>query len=144
MMIATAFVAYYAYVTIREGRKNRRKDTIEKMLEHTYSPLYELLRRAQFASDRVTIQLANPQREYALTEEEFREVWEIIERFGHYLGSQERMALTKDLEQKHDLYSEPHIGRYYRWRLVDMDEHWQFIWRTCEDLRRELDTLTKM
>jgi hypothetical protein len=34
MMIATAFVAYYAYVTIREGRKNRRKDTITGSIHH--------------------------------------------------------------------------------------------------------------
>jgi hypothetical protein len=143
MMIATAFVAYYAYVTIREGRKNRRKDTIEKMLENAYSPLYEILRRAKFGDERNIIRQAISPREYVLEEEEFTQVREIVERFGHYLGHQERIALTNALA-KHDIYRDLPGGLYYRFRLVDIENHWIHVWKTCESLRKELEDLTKV
>jgi len=142
---AGVVVALFAYVTVREAQKNRRKDMVEKMLETVYSPLYDILRRAQFADDRRIIRDYPPPKEYALTEEEFTHVREIIERFGHYLGSQERMGFTKVLEQKHDLFSDSRVSakRYYRWNLVDMEKHWIFLWKTSEDLRRELEELMK-
>jgi len=143
---AGVVVAFFAYVTVREARRNRRKDMVEKMLENVYSPLYDILRRAKFAEDREMIRQSVSQREYVLTEEEFVQVRGIIERFGHYLGGQERMAITNVLEQKRDLFIDPHLTagrRYYRWRLVDIEKHWMFLWRTSEDLRRELEELTK-
>ena len=51
MTIVTVVLARYAYVTIEEGKKDRRKDTIERMLENLYSPLYEILRRARHETD---------------------------------------------------------------------------------------------
>jgi hypothetical protein len=83
--------------------------------------------------------------EFVLAEEEYNQVRGIIERFGYYLGGQERMAITNVLEQKHEVTQEIGFGskKFYRWRLVDIDEHWTFIWRTSEDLRRELEELTK-
>jgi uncharacterized protein YggT (Ycf19 family) len=51
MTIVTLVLARYAYVTIEEGKKNRRKDTIERMLENLYSPLYEIVRRARHETD---------------------------------------------------------------------------------------------
>lgn len=103
MILLTGALVYYSYRTIDEGRKDRRKDTIEKMLENVYSPLYDILRRAKFAEDREMIRQSVSQREYVLTKEEFVQVCGIIERFGHYLGGQERMAISNVLEQKHDV-----------------------------------------
>jgi hypothetical protein len=145
MVFLTFALVYYARVAVVEGNKNRKKDSIEKQLENVYSPLYDILRRAKFAEDREIIRQYHSQREYALTEEEFKRVREIIERFGHYLGSQERMAIPKVLEQEHDLFLDSLVARrkYYRWRLVDIEKHWIFIWKTSEDLRRELEELTK-
>lgn len=142
---AGVVVAFFAYVTVREARRNRRKDMVEKMLENVYSPLYDILRRAKFAEHREMIRQSVSQREYVLTEEEFVQVRGIIERFGYYLGGQERMAITNVLEQEHDLFIDPRVtaGRYYRWRLVDIEKHWVFLWKTSEDLRRELEELTR-
>ena len=114
------------------------------MLEAVYSPLCDILRRAKSSEDRQLIRKFPPEREYALTEEEFIRVREIIERFGHYLGGQERMAITNVLEQKHDVFVDSLVatGKYYRWHLVDIEKHWVFLWKTSEDLRRELQELT--
>ena len=148
MILLTGALVYYSYRTIDEGKKNRRKDTIEKMLENVYSPLYDILRRAQFADDRIKVRMADPAREFVLTEEELGEVHEIIERFGHYLGGQERMGLTNVLEKKVEVWVDQSLGRmtrprYYRYRLVDLNDHWVFLWRTSDGLRRELEELTK-
>jgi len=145
MVFLTIALVYYSRVAIVEGNKNRKKDSIEKQLEKVYSPLYDILRRAKFAEDREIIRQWQPCREFVLTEEEFVQVRRIIERFGYYLGGQERMAITNVLEKEHDLLYDPRISahRYYRWLLVDIDKHWIFIWKTSEDLRRELEELTK-
>lgn len=139
---AGVVVAFFAYVTVREAQRNRRKDVVEKMLDNVYSPLYEILRRAQFADNwRNEVRRIDPPREYVLEEREFTEARNIVERFGHYLGHVERMAVTNALE-KYDIIG--HGGKkYYRFRLVDINEHWIYIWKTCESLRRELEELTK-
>ena len=41
-VFATLGLVYYAYVTIKEAKKTRRKDTIERMLENIYSPMLEI------------------------------------------------------------------------------------------------------
>jgi hypothetical protein len=143
MAVASAALVAYSYVTIKEGKKNRRKDTIEKMLDNVYSPLYEILRRAQFADNwRKEVRRIDPPREYALEEQEFTEARNIVERYGHYLGHVERMAVTNALEK----YEVVEYGRkkYYRFRLVDIDEHWMYVWKTCESLREELERLAKV
>lgn len=43
--IAGAIVAFFAIVTVLEGRKNRKRDSIEKQLEKLYGPIFEILVR---------------------------------------------------------------------------------------------------
>ena len=46
-VFATMALVSYAVLTIREMKRDRKKDTIERMLENLYSPLREILRRAR-------------------------------------------------------------------------------------------------
>jgi len=87
---ATFIIIYYAKVTIDEGKKNRRKDTIEKMLEYLYSPMYELLPRArheQTDERRWVRQQPSTQGpgDYAFRQQELAELRGIVEKYGHYL-----------------------------------------------------------
>jgi len=42
---AGVVVAFFAYVTVREGRKNRKRDSIEIRLEKLYNPMFEAMER---------------------------------------------------------------------------------------------------
>jgi hypothetical protein len=44
-VFATMGLVYYAYV--KEAKNNRRKDTVERMLENSYSPMREIEGRAR-------------------------------------------------------------------------------------------------
>ena len=88
MTIVTLVLARYAYLTIEEGKKNRRKDTIERMLENLYSPLYEILRRARYETgDFKSMVIAEwnhkegrvGPRDCVLSEEQLARVREVIE-----------------------------------------------------------------
>jgi hypothetical protein len=46
-VFATLGLIYYAYATISEARKDRKKDMIERMLEKIYFPMFEILDRAR-------------------------------------------------------------------------------------------------
>jgi hypothetical protein len=53
MMIATAVLAYYAYTTIQESKKDRRKTAIARQLEGLYSPLYVIVKyRESISTDK--------------------------------------------------------------------------------------------
>jgi hypothetical protein len=47
MVAVTIALAYYAYKTIDEAKKDRTKDSIEKQLEKLCSPIFEILIRAK-------------------------------------------------------------------------------------------------
>jgi hypothetical protein len=46
MVGATVALVIYAALRLREEKRDRRKDTMEKMLEDAYPPLFEILRAA--------------------------------------------------------------------------------------------------
>ena len=50
MMIATVVLAYYAYTTIQEGKKDRRKTAIARQLEGLYNPLYVIVKYVESIS----------------------------------------------------------------------------------------------
>jgi len=50
--------------------KDRRKDTVEKMLENVYSPLYEILRKAKFEDDERSKARSLPGFEWSIKDDE--------------------------------------------------------------------------
>jgi len=149
MSIVTLALAYYAYRTIEEGRKQRKKDTIEKMLENVFFPLYETLRRARFEEGRRGIRqekFHRGPRDYAFQERELAGMREIIERYGHYLDPVRLMKFNMDLD-KYDLVIPSYDtrkapSRYYRFWNGDMDPYFEYFKRRCEELREQLQRLT--
>jgi hypothetical protein len=90
MVFLTFALVYYAHVTIEEGKKNRRKDTVEKTLENVYSPLYAILPRGESmegGSREKERELARIEIgcHYVFYDSEVERMLEILERFGHYV-----------------------------------------------------------
>jgi hypothetical protein len=148
IVAATVFLAWYAKVTIDEGKKNRRKDNLESKLKEAYSPLYEILRRAHIDNGvRNAVRQIPPTKEFVFREDEYARLWTIVETFGHHLGNQERMGFTNSLrEHRQDLADVRGLGdgtRWYRFASPIMEKHYMHVLRTCQDLVKELDELTK-
>lgn len=149
-VLTTVALVYYASVTIREAKRNRRKTTIERMLMNLYSPLREILTRARFEStiERNHFRIEKGPRDYALAEHEFNRIRKIIERFGHYLDSTELLKLRKDL-QKYDTVIpayDPNKGptTWYRFLDNDLDQHLEYVEKKCVQLGNELRDLTSI
>ena len=150
-VFATLGLVYYAYVTINEAKKNRRKDTIERMLENVHSPMREILERAR--SEKIGQREAirkqpavNGTRDYVFTPQEFDEVRRIIERYGYYLGSPELERLKFDLEKVELAIPsyKPEEGPVPGFRFDNnvFDNHWRFFDTKVKQLTAELDHLT--
>jgi len=140
---ATLFLAIYAYVTIQEGKKNRRKDKIEKMLEQAYSPLYEILRRAKFENGERSAARQKGGFDFAVTPVELDRMREIMERFGHLIGKPQSERISMIVER----------SKYTRtgtspWRgftsEMEMDKHYNYLREERDRLRQELDELTSL
>lgn len=151
--IATFALARYAYVTIQEGKKNRRKDTIENMLQNLYSPLYEILRRARYeTSDFKAMVIAEwnniegreGPRDCVLSEEQLVRVREIVERFGHYMDPDEQARLTKVLSNP-DSIGAIHVERLkqpqHLFLNAEIDQRFDYIKDRRDTLRKELEHL---
>jgi len=126
---------HYWHTAREETRKSRIQEVEEKKLREAYAPLYELFRRAKF-DDRIrsVVRQINPPREYVFEENEFLRAREIIETRGYHLGRREQMGLTVAMRE---FDVKEHTGiRYYRFRLVDVEPHWNHIYRTWLDLTK--------
>jgi hypothetical protein len=85
MIAVTVALVYYARVTILEGKKNRRKATIEKQLENVHSPLFEILGRPMHIADST----------YYYSPDDLRKIWGIVQSFGYYLDSDEHAQFRR-------------------------------------------------
>ena len=88
---AGVVVALFAYVTVREARRNRRKDMIEKMLEKLYNPMFEMLDTAklvEITADTAAAYGGPPAGKYRWlgVSEDLKS---ILLNYGHYLGATE-------------------------------------------------------
>ncbi len=147
---ATFVIVYYAKLTIDEGKRNRRKDTIENMLEKIYSPMYEILRRAKFGNDEIRQSIradpsGNGPRDYVLEKNEVDEINQLIERYGHYLNPIDLAKLTKAIERpirSNRVF--PGFGiAYFHLLNAEIDPHFESIKNCRDQLRRELEELTR-
>ena len=141
MTVATIVLAVYAYLTIQEGKKDRRKDTIERMLENAYSPIYEILRRAKFENDeRSQARGKIPGFDWVVTRTELDRMREIIEKFGHYFDRKESGKLAMFLERAK--YTRTGTTPYWGFSEIEMSQCFEFITRERDRLKQELDRLT--
>lgn len=149
-VFVTLGLVYYAYVTINEAKKNRRKDTIERMLENIYSPMREILTRArrEDTSLRASIRkepAKNGIRDYVLSPQEYDQIQRMIDQFGYYLGSVELGRLRMDFE-KYEVDIPPYKPEegpisWFRYNTDVFDNHWRFFQSKCDELTAELDAL---
>lgn len=141
MTVATIVLAVYAYLTIQEGKKDRRKDTIERMLENAYSPIYEILRRAKFENDeRSQARAKVPGFDWVVTRTELERMREITEKFGHYFDRKESGKLAMFLERAK--YTRTETTPYWGFSEIEMGQCFEFITRERGRLKLELDRLT--
>lgn len=134
---------------LQSAEKGRKKDMIEKMLESIYSPLREILTRARFesTSERNSVRqlpYESGPRDYALEEQEFRQIREVVETYGHCLDMSELLRLRKDLEKyeyipiSYDLDKPRQPTFYYRFHNNDLDPHREYVEKKCKELTEEL------
>lgn len=143
MTIATVVLAIYAYLTVEEGKKNRRKDTIEKMLENVYSPLYEILRKAKFENHERGEARPLSGFEWAVYDNELQTMREIVEKFGHYFDDRAEFEKVSMLVQR-PKRTRVGLNWFNGFSEVDMAEHFGYIKRRRDELTDELRELIKV
>jgi hypothetical protein len=135
---------------MKEGKKSRRKDTIERMLENIYSPMLEILTRARNEKTGLRASIRkepakNGVRDYVISPQEYDKILDMIERFGYYLGSVELDRFRMDFEMyEMDIPPyKPDEGPipWFRYATDVFDNHWRFFNARCAELIRELDVL---
>jgi hypothetical protein len=155
-ILLTVSLAGYAFQAVREAKRDRRKDLIEKKLGEVYSPLCEILRRARWdekdayrAEARRAPAVEGP-RLYALSETEFERVREVVERFGHYIDQDVRDKLTEALDdyETHSMSGHGPPTRlptvtYYRLRNPKVEPLHNHIKNRREELSQELEKLAE-
>lgn len=93
-LIAAVAVALYAYKTVHEMTKDRRKDRIEKMLEKVYNPFYEILSRQ---ADKPVEATSTQPELYLYGTQDIRQLERIINCFSQYLKPVERAKIGQAL-----------------------------------------------
>lgn len=81
MVAVTLAIVYYARVTIKEGNKARKADSIERQLEKFYNPMYEIMNEAveqQNEHEKI-------ERIVRVHHESHEKLDEIFLNYGHYL-----------------------------------------------------------
>ena len=133
MTAATVALARYAYVTIEEGKKDRRKDTIEKQLENVYTPIYEILRLARDRGQPLDSST------WAVSKKELERIDKIIATFGHYFGRDDLERFRKTLQRGKE---EPAYKETMLYQTAEINDAVQYIEKRRKDLMTELEELT--
>jgi hypothetical protein len=100
-LIAAIAVALYTYKTVNQMIRNRRKETIEKMLEQVYSPIYESFFEAKKKGE-----LKHRGLKWDISIEKLDDINRIIAKFGHYFDENDLQVL-RDTLQKGKTQPEP-------------------------------------
>jgi len=130
----TSALAYYAYVTINEGRKDRRKDTIEKKLTDAFSPLSAILLKARDRGRKI-----DPST-WAFDQSEINQIEKAVSNFGHYLDKTQRARIREILKQKSE---RPPTNQTWRFQESEIAKIFDYIEHTRDELVIELEELTK-
>lgn len=135
VMIGVTFaLVYYAYVTINEGRKDRRKDTIEKKLTDAFSPLSAILLKARDRGRKI-----DPSA-WAFDQSEMNQIEEVVSNFGHYLDKTQRARIREILKQKSE---RPPTNQTWRFQESEIAGIFNYIEDARDELVIELEELTK-
>jgi len=134
----------YTKVTIEEGKKDRRKETIEKQLENLYSPLRETLWRAKKGNEyhrQTTRDIINRVGvvDYVIKNQELDDILTRIKTFGHYLNPEIRESLTQALGQS----EETQHPDYRQIQNAYIDPHFKYIDEKQKLLTEEFIDLTR-
>jgi hypothetical protein len=146
MAVATVTLVAYSYVTIEEGKKNRRKDTIEKMLEDVFFPLYQVLWRAKYEGTSGRVQMRGGRDGYyAIRDKEIENIQDILERFGHYVDAAKLKEFNEVLDHPQDRRTcggplEPSF-LYSGYANAQMDPFFNHVKRQSEQLKKQLRDL---
>jgi len=149
MIVFTAFLSIFAAITIDEGRKDRRKDSLEKQLVNLYSPLYAMFQRAKFGVDDSRNDVRNLPtssdipKSFVLDDREVDRIRQVLERYGHYLEPSEREYLFRSLDMGERESIMPKARPYFRYRDIDLRPHYDFVMDRLKKMKKELDDLTR-
>jgi len=145
----------YARVTIEEGKKNRRKDWIEKRLETVYSPLCEMIREAKVGNKsqdgrklaKDAFLNVDEEDDYVFDEMQIEQIRELVERFGHCMeiGHQsicEHLLAGRDNDPILPVYRSTAFPMI-RVASYRFEQYAEDIRTRQLDLRKELEDLTR-
>jgi len=142
MAVATIALVIYSYVTIREGKRNRRKDLVQRTLEEVYGPLYDILRQpkddAESGSRHANF-ATEPKTTYAIPKDKFNAIRNIVNRFGHLIPDEYHSLLVNIMENsKEDFASNMYPFRDGDYRI------WSHFENRRKELMKELQDLTSV
>ena len=126
MVAVTVALVYYARVTILEGNKARRADSIERQLTNLYNPMFELLDQAKPFEYKRDAQHEGEWHEgmglkdgkyHRVTQTDHTKLRAILVNYGHYLNKSEhdnmRQLLSETGEVVYDTRDVYYYGTYY-------------------------------
>jgi hypothetical protein len=143
----TLALTYYAWVTIREGRKNRRKDTVETMLREVYSPLYDILRKALYEEGvRAAYRSSHSGLDWVVMHSERERMLEIIAKYGHYFDDEKEFNSFSNLlsSASHFTIDSGGLSFLFGFTDIEMSKHLDYVGEKRKELRNELYGLTKV
>jgi hypothetical protein len=137
-LFASVAVALYAYKTVHEMMKDRRKDTVEKKLEKVYTPIYETLLGAREKG-----RSNHDPSTWDISVKEIEHIKDIMKEYGHYFRTREDLdTFRKTLLQKGK--KEPTHGNSWLFQESDMGPVFEkVIEAEKEALIKEFRELTK-
>jgi hypothetical protein len=137
-LLAAIAVAIYAYKTVYEMTKDRRKDAVEKKLEKVYTPIYEILLGAREKG-----RTDHGPSTWDLSVDEAERIKGIMRHYGHYFKDKadlDRFRLTILRKGKR----EPKYGKSWLFEETVMGPVFaKIIEREREALTKEFRELTK-
>jgi hypothetical protein len=146
-VVASIFMAQYAYETVDEMRNDRKKDMIEKRLEKAYSPLYGILEDAKnrdFKKDR--LKLPESRRTVWFVDvREVRRIENILMSHRHYLSKDEATTLGELLRKyktgRNKIRPIGQVNDYYLFNEIETAAFLNSIETKLKDLSEELTRL---
>lgn len=75
-------IAIFTVVTVWEGRRNRRKDSIEKQLEQLYNPMFEIMDEALMNQD----QQGKADKTFSINDSNCEKLDDVFLNYGQYLN----------------------------------------------------------
>jgi len=141
MLCLTYGLVHYAKATIEEGKKDRKKDAIEKKLEKIYSPIFDILHKAKFDTTRYAWKIGSD--ESLVLVREYREIHKRLATYGHYLPTENLQKFENALKKHRYTRLKDASEFYYLFSEADIGLHYEYFRTERDRLAKELEDLTK-